>query len=86
MEPQPDSTESMPMPYGLLLNLLFLGLGVHYVFVADASARSKMVIGGLLVASVLPVPFLPAFVWLVIQFGVSGYILSIYRLQDRTLY
>jgi hypothetical protein len=74
------------MPYGLLLQLLFLGLGVHYVFVTQASGRSKIIIGGLLVASMLPLPFLPAFVWLVIQFGVSGYILILYRLQDRTSY
>ena len=76
----------MPMPYGLVLQLLFLGLGVHYVFVTDASARSKLVIGGLLLGSVLFAPFLPAFVSLAIQFGVSGYILVIYRLQDRTSY
>ena len=86
VEPPTDPKESMPMPYGLLLQLLFIALGVHYVFVADASAQSKAIIGGLLLAPVLFAPLLPAFVSLSTQFGASAYILVVYRLQDESSY
>jgi hypothetical protein len=72
------------MPYGLLLDLLFYGLGLHYLLGADASARSKTIIGCLLAASLLCGRWMPAFLLLSIQVLVSGYILMFYRLQGTS--
>jgi hypothetical protein len=69
------------MLYGLLLQLLFLGLGLHYILLADASARSKTIIGGLLAAVVLFGRWMPVILSMSIQFLVPAYILLVYRLQ-----
>jgi hypothetical protein len=67
----------------LLLPLLALGLGIHYLRTSDASARNKTIVGGLLIASVLFVRWLPALAPVVIQIVVSAYILIVYRLQGK---
>ncbi|MEX2140573.1 MAG: hypothetical protein WD894_15020 [Pirellulales bacterium] len=69
------------MFYGLFLQVLFLGLGLHYVLRADASARSKTIIGSLLAAVLLFESWMPAFLALSIQFLMCGYIVMFYRLQ-----
>jgi hypothetical protein len=72
------------MIYALLLPFLALGLGLHYLRTADASARTKTIIGGLLVASVLFARWMPALAPTVIQIVVSAYILTVYRLQGKS--
>jgi hypothetical protein len=72
------------MLYALLLPLLAIGLGLHYLRTSDASARTKAIVGGLLIASVLLARWMPARVPMLIQFVVSAYILLEYRLQGKT--
>jgi hypothetical protein len=67
--------------YGLLLQLLFLGLGLHYILFADASTRSKAIIGGLVGAYWLFGMSMSWYVALAIQLLVSAYVLMFYRLQ-----
>jgi hypothetical protein len=69
------------MLYGLVLRLLFAMLCVHYILRTDASPRSKTIIGALLAAELLFAHWMPPFLSLSIQFGVSAYILMLYRLQ-----
>jgi hypothetical protein len=71
------------MLYGLLLQVLFVGLAAHYLLSAEASVRSKKIVGGLLAASVLFAPWMPVYLLLAIQIIVSGYILVVYRLRVR---
>jgi hypothetical protein len=70
------------MPYGMLLQLLFIGLAVHYMLTSENSARSKWLVGGLLGASLLFARWMPMFITLAIQFLVSAYILTVYRLRE----
>jgi hypothetical protein len=69
------------MFYGLLLDLLFYGLGLHYILFTEASRRSKIVIGGLLAASVFLASWMSAILALSIQFLVCAYVLVVYRLK-----
>jgi len=73
------------MPYGLLILLLFLGLGLHYVLVAEVSVGSKLMVGCVLVASLLIRPWVPSFLTVVIQLAGSAYILMVYRLSGSSL-
>jgi hypothetical protein len=72
------------MLYGLLLQFLCFGLGLHYILLAAASPRSKTIVGGLLAAVLLFGSWIPAFLSLSIQFLLSGYILLFYRLQGAS--
>jgi hypothetical protein len=67
--------------YGLLLEFLFLGLGLHYLLTADVSPRSKTIVTGLLVAGLFFARWMPLYLALSIQIGLSAYILMVYRLQ-----
>jgi hypothetical protein len=66
----------------MLLQLLFMGLAVHYLLTSESSARSKWIVGGLLAVSLLFARWTPMVVTLSIQFLVSGYILMVYRLRE----
>lgn len=68
----------------LLLPILALGLGLHYLRTSEASVRTKTIVGGLLVASVLLARWMPALGPTVIQIVVSAYILIVYRLQGKS--
>jgi hypothetical protein len=70
--------------YGLFLQLLFLGLGVHYLLVADASMRSKAIVAGFVVVYLLFGLSMAWYVSLAIQFFVSAYVLMFYRLQGES--
>ncbi len=70
------------MPYDSLFPILFVGLGLHYILTTDESPRSKMSIGGLVVAWLLLRTRMPMAVSLSIQFFMSAYILMVYRLKD----
>lgn len=59
-----------------------MALGLHYIVTADASAWSKSIIGGLLVAVMLFGRWMPVFLSLSIQILVSAYILLVYRIQE----
>jgi hypothetical protein len=72
------------MLYALLLPLLAVGLGLHYLRTSDASPRTKAIVGGLIISSVLFARWLPAIVPMLIQFILSAYILLVYRLQGKT--
>ena len=69
------------MLYGLVLELMFLGLALHYVLFADASFRSKAIIAGVAIGWVLFGRWLPVFLLLSIEFLVPAYILIVYRLK-----
>jgi hypothetical protein len=70
------------MLYDALLQLIFLGLGAHYIVVSDASPRSKIFVGVLLAVALLFGRWLPWFVLLAIQVGLSLYVLMVYRLGE----
>jgi hypothetical protein len=69
------------MFYGLLLQVLFVGLGLHYVLKSEASALSKTIIGGLVATVLLFGRWMPGALSLSIQFLMSGYIIMYNRLQ-----
>lgn len=70
------------MLYGALLQVIFLGLGAHYIVLSDASPRSKSIVGALLAVALLFGHRLPWFVLLAIQVGLSLYVLMVYRLGE----
>ena len=70
--------------YALILQLLFLGLGLHYILVADASTRSKGIVGGLMAVYLLFGLSMSWYVSLAIQVAVSAYVLMFYRLQEAS--
>jgi hypothetical protein len=69
------------MLYGLILGLLFLGLALHYILIADASFRSKAIIAGLAAAWLFGGRWMPSLLLLSIEFLVPAYILIVYRLE-----
>jgi hypothetical protein len=70
--------------YGLFLLLLFLGLGLHYILLADASVRSKAIVGGLMAVYLLFGLWMAWYVSLAIQVLVGVYVLMFYRLQGAS--
>ena len=73
------------MSYGLLLLILFVGLGLHYVFLADVSPRSKVAVACLMAAFLVIKPWVPGVLTVLIQLAGSSYILVVYRISGQRL-
>jgi hypothetical protein len=69
------------MPYGLLLQVIVLGLAFHYVVISSASGRSKALVAVIVAASFVITWRLPA--WHLaassLRLGVSVYVLLYLR-------
>lgn len=69
------------MPYGLLLQVIVLGLAFHYVVISSASGRSKALVAVIVAASFVITWRLPA--WhlaaSMLRLGVSVYVLLYLR-------
>lgn len=73
------------MPYGLLLQVIVLGLAFHYVVITSASGRSKALLAVIVAASFVITWRLPA--WhlaaSMLRLGVSVYVLLFLRSQSE---
>ena len=73
------------MPYGLLLQVIVLGLAFHYVVISSASGRSKAIVAVIVAASFVITWRLPA--WhlaaSMLRLGVSAYVLLYLRSQSE---
>jgi hypothetical protein len=75
----------MSLPYELIPLIAVLGLSMRYAAVPDASARSKCIVGGAAVASLLVGRYVSGLAALVVQIGVSLYVLLYLKVtaEDR---
>ena len=73
------------MPYALIPLLAAVGLGVRYLALGDASLRSKVIVGAVVVASLAIWWFYPA--WMIVatlsQVAVSVFVLLYLKLNPH---
>lgn len=71
------------MPYGAMLHVLFLGLAIHFLFIAQVPARCKIGFAPVIVVLLILRAWMPPFATTLLQLATGVGILMVYRIFDR---